>query len=76
MEAEEMHEKVEKVQSILVDVLNIKDSADVMMLHTRCILNTLDIIDKQAGREASLEVMDMVIKNLEMSKAQLVGTPQ
>lgn len=59
------------IQKNLVEERGVSDSSDLMMLYTRLILNTLDMIDKQVGRDVSLDTMDRMIDNLKLSRDQL-----
>jgi len=59
------------IQKNLIEERGVSDSSDLMMLYTRLILNTLDMIDKQVGRDVSLDTMDRMIDNLKISRDQL-----
>lgn len=71
MKKTQMDALVLDIQKNLVEERGVSDSSDLMMLYTRLILNTLDMIDKQVGRDVSLDTMDRMIDNLKISRDQL-----
>ncbi len=71
MKKTQMDALVLDIQKNLIEERGVSDSSDLMMLYTRLILNTLDMIDKQVGRDVSLDTMDRMIDNLKISRDQL-----